>query len=165
MAVDELEGLDPTERLLTPAEMAQRMGVDEADVLAWIERGGLDVQRRDDGEPWLPIREHREIGRSADGAAGFEAGLTFYSGPRDRQLLADVRAERRARERDACMSIKRPPDPSWKSRPRGAELRADEMADAIGWPCLGVLERYSRSTMVTNCISRGTESTSSRSSG
>jgi len=37
----------------------------------------------------------------ADGAVGFDAGLTVYSAPRDRQLLADARAERRARERDA----------------------------------------------------------------
>jgi hypothetical protein len=99
--MDEVDGLDLTERLVSPSEMAQIMGVDEADVLAWIERGDLDVQRGEDGEPSVPIREHREFGRSADGAAGFEAGLTVYSGPRDRQLLADARTERRARERDA----------------------------------------------------------------
>ena len=99
--MDELDGVDLTERLVAPAEMAQIMGVDEADVLAWIESGELEVQRGEHGEPWVPIREHHEIGRSADGAAGFEAGLTFYSGPRDRQLLAEARAERRARERDA----------------------------------------------------------------
>jgi hypothetical protein len=101
MAVDEGDRLDLTERLVSPSEMAQIMGVDEADVLAWIESGELDVQRGADGEPWASIREPREIGRSADDTAGFEAGLTFYSGPRDRQLLADARAERRARERDA----------------------------------------------------------------
>jgi hypothetical protein len=99
--MDEVDGLDLTERLVSPSEMAQIMGVDEADVLAWIESGELDVQRGEDGEPWVPIREQREIGRSADGAAGFEAGLTFYGGPRDRQLLADARSERRARAREA----------------------------------------------------------------
>ena len=99
--MDEVDGLELTERLVSPSEMAQIMGVDEADVLAWIESGELDVHRAEDGVPWVPIREHREIGRSADGAAGFEAGFTMYSGPRDRQLLADARAERRARERDA----------------------------------------------------------------
>jgi hypothetical protein len=70
-------------------------------VLASIESGELDVQRGEDGAPWVPMREHREIGRSADGAAAFEAGLTVYSGPRDRKLLADARTQRRARERDA----------------------------------------------------------------
>ena len=98
--MDGPDGLDVTERLVAPAEMAQIMGVDVADVLAWIESGELDVQRGEDGEPWVPIREHHEIGRPADGAAGFEAGLTFFRGPGSRQLLADARAERRARERD-----------------------------------------------------------------
>jgi hypothetical protein len=74
MAVDEGDRLDLTERLVSPSEMAQIMGVDEADVLAWIESGELAVQRGADGEPWVSIREHREIGRSADDTAGFEAG-------------------------------------------------------------------------------------------
>lgn len=99
--MDGADGLDLTERLVAPAEMAQIMGVEETDVLAWIESGELNVRSGEDGEPWVPIREHREIGRSGDAAVGFEAGLTFYSGPRDRQLLADARAKRRARERDA----------------------------------------------------------------
>lgn len=38
---------------------------------------------------------HRESG------IGFEMGLTVYAGLRDRQLLADARAERRGRERNA----------------------------------------------------------------
>lgn len=96
MAVDDPDRLRLTERLVTPAELAQIMGVDEAPVLGWIESGELDVQRGEDGKPRVPIREHREIGR-----AGFGAGLTIYSGPRDRRLLADARAERRARERGA----------------------------------------------------------------
>jgi hypothetical protein len=99
--VYEADGLELTTRLVSPAEMAQIMGVDEAAVLDWIESGELDAERGGDGEPRVPIREHRETGRSADGAAGFETGLTVYSGPRDRRLLADARAERSARERDA----------------------------------------------------------------
>jgi hypothetical protein len=95
MSVDEPNGLDLTERLVTAAEMAQIMRIDEADVLAWIESGELDVQRGGDGEALLPIREHREI----DGPS--EVGLTFYEGPRDQRLLADAHAELRARERDA----------------------------------------------------------------
>ena len=97
MAVDKPDGLDLIERLVTPAEMAQIMGVDEAHVLSWIEIGELEVRRGKDGEPWVPIREHHEIDR----AAGFKAGLTFFSGPRNRQLLAEARAERRGRERDS----------------------------------------------------------------
>jgi hypothetical protein len=98
MSVGESDGLGLTERLVTAAELAQIMGIDEADVLAWIESGELDVQRGEGGEALLPIREHREI----DGPS--EVGLTFYEGPRDPQLLADARAELRARERDAQIS-------------------------------------------------------------
>lgn len=87
--------LDLTDRLVPPAEMAQIMGVDEVDVRAWIESGELDVQCGQDGEPRVSIREHRES------AIGFEMGLTVYAGLRDRQLLADARAERRGRERNA----------------------------------------------------------------
>ena len=94
----EPDGLGLTERLVTAAELAQIIGIDEADVLAWIESGELDVQRGGDGEALLPIREHREI----DGPS--EVELTFHEGPRDPQLLADARAELRARERDAQIS-------------------------------------------------------------
>ncbi len=95
--MDWSDELDLTERLVTPAEMAQIVGVDEADVFTWIENGELDVQRGEDGEPWVLIREHH----SADAAAGFEAGLTVYKGLRDPQLLAKARAELRERERNA----------------------------------------------------------------
>ncbi len=43
--MDNPDGLELTERLVTPAEMAQIMGVDEAEVLAWIESGDLEVKR------------------------------------------------------------------------------------------------------------------------
>jgi hypothetical protein len=99
MCVDGRDGLDLTERLVTTAEIAQIMEIDEADVLAWIESGELDVQRGEDGEALLAIREHREI----DGPS--EVGLTVYAGPRDPQLLADARAEVRARERDALIGV------------------------------------------------------------
>ena len=95
MSVDDPDGLELTERLVTPAEMAQIMGIDEADVLAWIQGGELDVQRGEAGEARVPLREHREI----DGPS--EVGLTFYKGPRDPQLSADAHAERRKHERDA----------------------------------------------------------------
>jgi hypothetical protein len=93
--VDGSDDLDLTERLVTPAEMAQIMDVDEADVRAWIDRGELDARRGEDGEPRVAIREHRET------EGPLETGLTFFAGPRDPKLLTGARAGRRARERDA----------------------------------------------------------------
>jgi hypothetical protein len=92
--MDEPDELDLTERLVTPAEMAEIMQVDEGEVLAWIESGQLDARRGDDGKPWVSIREHRERRGPS------ESGIMFYKGPRDPKLLADARAERRARQRD-----------------------------------------------------------------
>ncbi|MGO9959842.1 MAG: hypothetical protein ACLP50_28350 [Solirubrobacteraceae bacterium] len=98
MPVEDPDGLKLTERLVTPAEMAQIIGIDAAEVSAWIEAGELDVRRGEHGEARVPIREHREI----DGP--LETGLVFYTGPRDPQLLAKARAKRRAVERDALIA-------------------------------------------------------------
>jgi hypothetical protein len=92
--MDKPDELDLTERLVTPAEMAAIMQIDEAEVLAWIESGQLDARRGEDGKPWVSIREHHERRGPS------ELGLMFYKAPRDPKLLADARAERRARERD-----------------------------------------------------------------
>ena len=96
--MDEGDELNLTERLVTPAEVAEIMQIDQAEVLAWIESGQLDVRRGEDGKPWVPIREHHE--RRGPIAGGF----AIYPGPREPKLLADARAERRARERDAQIS-------------------------------------------------------------
>ena len=89
------------ERLVTPAEMARLMVVDQAHVFRWIETGDLDVQRGEDGDLWVRIDEHRQMTESATGAGSIEARFTSYPGLRDPQLLANARAERRERERDA----------------------------------------------------------------
>ena len=140
----EPDGLGLTERLVTAAELAQIIGIDEADVLAWIESGELDVQRGEDGEALLPIREHRGIDGPSEvriattergmvdvldvrgGGAGVDlAFVVAASGsdacsPADRVVLAGLRLLEVAQERVSPPPAERQTDRPDNTDPTGA---------------------------------------------
>jgi hypothetical protein len=93
---DELQ--EVTDRLVTPAEMAEIMAVDETDVLRWMGEGHLESEPGADGSPRIRISEHHD-----DDSGPVHAGLTFFQTNGGPEFDAEIFARRatRRRERDS----------------------------------------------------------------